>query len=179
MRKAYYFHGNPIKFYLCRNYCPICNIVLTKKFSHKIINSKTEEAYEYASIFSDIDGGRLIGNFDSDIIHKVFYCNNCNLEIEQKTLFSYRNMERQILKIKKRANLKKYKFTEMYLNNDIVIEKSNFIEMNKVMIKLLKNETEFIEICFISQNRKIFEQAKYFKPTSGFNKIKKLIKYTK
>jgi len=72
--------------------------LLALKNSHRIVNSKSEEAKKYRSLFEDSDGA-LIGNFNSDIIHKVFYCRKCNTEVESKTLFSYQKVIKSLEKL--------------------------------------------------------------------------------
>ena len=95
MRKAYYFHGNPIRFYCKKHNCPICNRLLKIIMHHKIINSKSDEVEKYSSLF-DYGEGRLMGNFDCDIRHKIFYCAHCRLEIEKMTQFTYEDMLKKI-----------------------------------------------------------------------------------
>ena len=50
MRKAYYFHGNPIRFYCKKHNCPICNRQLKIIMHHKTINSKSDEVEKYSSL---------------------------------------------------------------------------------------------------------------------------------
>lgn len=45
MGKAYYFHSNPIRFYLKKLYCPICGQKLKIVMQHKIVHYPSLETW--------------------------------------------------------------------------------------------------------------------------------------
>ena len=118
MRKAYYFHGNIIKFLFTKHHCPWCDSLLSKKMNHKIVNSKSVEAEKYSDLYDTIDGGYIIGNFESDIRHHVFYCETCDKEIEHKTLFSYEITKKHISRLIDTAIKKRIEMEVHYLDKD-------------------------------------------------------------
>ena len=173
-RKCYYFYGNPIRFFFGNNRCPICNAKLTKRINHKIVNSYSEEADLYAHFFEDLNGDRLLKKFDCDIKHKVFFCGDCNLEIEKKTLFSYDKVKKQLDKLQKKADRKKTKLNIVYLY-DSNSKDQNFINIDMIAAKFSNKKGEFEKIIFLAKRRQKYEQAKYFEPTTDLKKCFRLV----
>ncbi|MDY0347145.1 MAG: hypothetical protein RBQ70_05720 [Acholeplasma sp.] len=177
MRKAYYFHGNIFKFLFKKNRCPWCDGLLSKKINHKIVNSKSQEADKYSELYGTIDGGHIVGNFDSDIRHHVFYCGTCDKEIEHKTLFSYEKTKKNISRLIDTANEKGIEMEVQYLDkedNEIKKENKNFF--SKVLISLVINESKIEKVCYIACKYPTYEQAIYFKKTSDFRDVREILK---
>ena len=176
MRKAYYFHGNPIRFYCKKHNCPICNRQLKIIMHHKIINSKSDEVEKYSSLF-DYGEGRLLGNFDCDIRHKIFYCAHCRLEIEKKTQFTYEDM---LKKIKNILNVSKLNHTIgiKYLLDDgsLVLKTDNPLEIKKVIVFINNNEKNDIFTIFDSRYEKDYAEEKFYVQTKEYKKLLKIIK---
>lgn len=176
MRKAYYFHGNPIRFYCKKHNCPICNRELKIIMHHKIINSKSDEVEKYSSLF-DYGEGRLMGNFDCDIRHKIFYCTQCRLEIEKKTLFTCEDMLIKIKNIQKTSKL--HRTIELkYLLDDgnIVLKTDNPLKIKKVIACLVDNGKNDIFTIFDSEYEKNYAEEKFYFQTKDYKKILKIIK---
>lgn len=180
MRKAYYFHGNIIKFLFKKHYCPWCDNLLSKKLNHKIVNSNSKEAKKYERLYSSTDGGSIIGNFDSNIRHHLFYCGTCDKEIEHKTLFSYEKTKKKISKL---INIAKNKSIEMevyYLDkDDKEIKKGDKDFFDKVLISLVVNEKKIEKVCYIACKYPTYEEATYFKATEHFREVKDMLKKKK
>lgn len=178
MSSAYYFHGNPIRFYFKEHNCPICNKKLKIKMHHKVINSKSKEIDKYYSLFEADDGGRLIGNFDCDVKHKLFYCDKCKVEIENKTLFSYEDMVKGIDKISKYSK-SNYQLDIKYLldNESIVLNVNNPLKIKNVSAIIIKNEIEYSFIIYDSKFKTDYAEEKYFVKTNEYKKLLKTIKY--
>jgi len=177
MRKSYYFHGNIIKFLFIKHYCPWCGNLLSKKPNHRMLNSNSEEAKKYESLYSSTDGGSIIGNFDSDIRHHLFYCGTCDKEIEHKTLFSYQRTKKDISKL---INIAKNKSIEMeicYLDkDDKEIKKEDRVFFDKVLISLVVNEKKIEKLCYIACKYPTYEEATYFKATEHLSGVKDMLK---
>lgn len=177
MRKAYYFHGNIIKFLFKKHYCPWCDDLLSKKMNHKIINSNSEETKKYERLYSSTDGGSIIGNFDSDIRHHVFYCDTCNREIEHKTLFSYKKTKKQITKLIKIAKINSIEMEVKYLDKDNKeIKKEDKEFFDKVLISLIINGKNIEKVCYIACKYLYYEQARYFKSTEHLKFVKSVLR---
>lgn len=176
MRRAYYFNGNIIKFVFRKHHCPWCNTLLLKKLDHRIINSNSEEAKPYSSLFIGTDGVSLIGDFDTDIRHHIFHCSNCDKEIEHRTLFSYYKVKKIISKLRIKAKNKSILLKETYLDkadNEIGNEQREFFD--KVLITLIISERIINKICFVADKYKKFEQATYFKSTGNLKEVKRIL----
>lgn len=177
MRKAYYFHGNIIKFLFRKNYCPWCDSLLSKKIHHKIINSKSDESEKYSELYSTFDSGHILGNFDSDIRHHIFYCKICNKEIEHKTLFSYEKAKKKLSKLIETAKNKKIEFEVRYFDkDDHEIKKEDKVFFHKVLVSLVINKTKIEKVCYIACKYPIYEQYMYFKATKDFKEIKNILR---
>lgn len=177
MRKAYYFHGNIIKFLFKKHYCPWCDNLLSKKMNHKIINSNSEEVQKYERLYSSTDGGSIIGNFDSDIRHHIFYCDTCNREIEHKTLFSYQKTKKEISKLIKISKVNSIEMEVNYLDkDDKKIKKEDKKFFDKVLISLIVDQTKIEKACYVACKYPTYEQATYFIATSNLRNIKEMLK---
>ena len=176
MRKAYYFHGNPIRFYCKKHNCPICHRELKIIMHHKIVNSKSDEAEKFSSLF-EYGEGRLMGNFDCDIRHKIFYCTQCRLGIEKKTLFTYKDM---IKKIKNILNISKFNHTlELkYLLDDgnLVLTTDDPLKIKKVIVCISNNEKNSTYTIFDSGYEKNYAEEKFYFQTKEYKKLLKIIK---
>lgn len=178
MWKAYYFHGNPIRFYFKKHNCPICDRKLKIIMNHKIFNSKSTEANKYSDLF-DCGDGSLFGDFYCDISHKVFYCTQCKLEIEKKTLFTYEDM---IKKINNILNLSKsnHIIELKYLLDDgnLVLKVDNPLKIKKVIIYITKIEDNsiFIFTIFDSKYKENYAEEKFFFQTKEYKKVIKTVK---
>lgn len=180
MRKAYYFHGNIIKFLFKKHYCPWCDSILSKKLNHKIVNSNSEEAKKYERLYSSTDGGSIIGTFDSDIRHHLFYCGTCDKEIEHKTLFSYEKTKKKISKLNNIAKNKSIEMEIYYLDkDDKEIKKEDRDFFNKVLISLVIDERKIEKVCYIACKYPTYEEATYFKATEHLRQVKNMLKKKK
>lgn len=177
MKKAYYFHGNIIKFLFKKHYCPWCDNLLSKKLNHKIVNSNSEEAKKYKSLYSSTDGGSIIGNFDSDIRHHLFYCGSCDKEIEHKTLFSYEKVMAKISQIIELARSKNKDLHILYYDEyEKIVNLEDKIFFNKAVIAFKMNGSYVERVCFIALKNQNYEQAVYYKSTDHLKDIIKILR---
>lgn len=145
--------------------------------NHKIVNSKSKEAQNYSELYGTIDGGYIIGKFDSDIRHHVFYCGTCDKEIEHKTLFSYEKTKKNISRLVDIAKNKRIEMEVHYLDkDDNEIKKEDKDFFNKVIISIVVNETKMEKVCYIACKYPTYEQAMYFKKTEDLNDVKEILK---
>ena len=163
-KKGIYFYGNPIKFFMCTNYCPICNSKLIIKTNHKIVPFHSKESKKYSDFFEDFNGHPMINELNKNIKHKVFYCSNCDLELEKVTVFSYNNMIKKLNKLKKKAERKKNKLDITFIYK-ATAQPHTFLDIDKVAVRLSKRKKDYEKIVFITKNREKYEQAKYFEQT--------------
>lgn len=176
MRKAYYFHGNPIRFYCKKHNCPICGRKLKIIMHHKIVNSKSDEVEKYYSLFN-YGEGRVIGNFDCDVRHKIFYCAKCNLEIEKKTVFTYEDMMKKINNILKFSKLN-ITVELKYLLDDgsLVLKIDNPLKIKKVIAYVNEDGNNSAFTIYESRFEKNYAEEKFYFQTKGCKKIIKIIK---
>lgn len=87
---AFYFQGNPIKFFCQKHKCPSCHNKLKLRMKTDIINRESADYKKYKfSLESDED---MHYPQNVKIKHFIFQCDSCLLDIEGNTLFSLKNM---------------------------------------------------------------------------------------
>lgn len=143
---------------------------------HKIVHYPSSEADKFESLFETSEG-QLVGNFDCDILHKIFYCESCHVEIEQKTLFTYEDMMKKINKILY-LNNQKFKLDIMYLLDDdtLVINANNPLKIKETFVSINKLGKIYRYKIFKSDYKEYYTEEKYFFQTLGYNKVIKEIR---
>ncbi len=179
MNKQYYGFGNPFKVKFRKHYCIFCSRELEIKKHRKVVSQKSEEAKFY-DFSLGVDGGNMIG--PCEFIHKVFYCQNCNLNIEFVTQLSIEDIDIFINKIKQKY-LKK--------GIDLEIKKSYIEKSGKIFDKVERLEDiQYLCLTVYQDNEKIsmfkipmmrkncWERPYYFElsKTEIVKSIEKLIK---
>ena len=91
MKKRKILFDAPFFMFVKKHNCPKCATVLTTKKLKKIVNSKSEEAKDFD--FSAIDA-RFFG--DVEFTWYVFYCENCDIEINRKEMKKYEKAQKRI-----------------------------------------------------------------------------------
>ncbi len=171
MNKKYYNFGNPFKVKFREHYCYMCKSCLCIIKHSKIISKKSAEAKYYDFSAGDVE---MMG--DCEFIHKVFYCSNCECEIEFVTQISFEDVDIILNKIKNKleANGKNYYIIKSYTNDkDEEIGNPNNVNHLKNMIINIYSENKKIG----QYNIPILEKGSWERPYYFRLKKRELLKY--
>lgn len=137
MNTHYYNFGNPFKVKFRKHYCYICGSKLSI-IKHRItIDQKSEEA-KYYDFSVGVDGGVMIG--PCRFVHNVFYCKQCQQNIEFITQINQEDIDNLINCVRK-----KYKKHGQIISIKKCFEKNDGEIVERCKLEFVNNLCLFVK----------------------------------